>query len=294
MTSKKQIEANRKNATKSTGPKTEAGKNAVSNNAFKHGGYFSKERLFNDDALQWEEEVFEAVKKETDAEGLLGEYFARGISYSMHAEEELYKLQRQSIQKRINQLKLKHVEQYHESQQSLLPGYKPPRLKHIDYLTKVDEDDIERQWELIAVIESSSYSLASHPQAIQYALALLTTNKAAKAASTSQSKVKASKSSSPSEKGQADKVLEQAKQYLQTLPKQEAVSLKNKLLKLENEKLDEMRDVFQFRDEFQRIEEEERHGTLEDFMKVQQATYRIRRQVSRELNSLNRLMLDRI
>ncbi|MEE8435724.1 MAG: hypothetical protein V3S64_13140 [bacterium] len=37
MTSKKQIEANRKNAKKSTGPKTEAGKAVSSGNAFKHG-----------------------------------------------------------------------------------------------------------------------------------------------------------------------------------------------------------------------------------------------------------------
>ena len=37
MASKKQIEANRKNAKKSTGPKTEAGKEVSSGNAFKHG-----------------------------------------------------------------------------------------------------------------------------------------------------------------------------------------------------------------------------------------------------------------
>jgi hypothetical protein len=37
MTSEKQAEANRRNALKSTGPKTPEGKNAVRLNALKHG-----------------------------------------------------------------------------------------------------------------------------------------------------------------------------------------------------------------------------------------------------------------
>ena len=37
MTSKKQIEANRRNAKKSTGPKSAKGKKAVAKNAYKHG-----------------------------------------------------------------------------------------------------------------------------------------------------------------------------------------------------------------------------------------------------------------
>jgi hypothetical protein len=37
MTSEKQIEANRRNALKSTGPKTPEGKNAIRLNALKHG-----------------------------------------------------------------------------------------------------------------------------------------------------------------------------------------------------------------------------------------------------------------
>jgi len=37
MTTQKQIKANRQNAQKSTGPKTDEGKAAVSQNAVKHG-----------------------------------------------------------------------------------------------------------------------------------------------------------------------------------------------------------------------------------------------------------------
>lgn len=50
MSSQKQIEANRRNAEKSTGPKTEVGKATVSKNAIKHG------LLSEETRLPWEEE----------------------------------------------------------------------------------------------------------------------------------------------------------------------------------------------------------------------------------------------
>jgi hypothetical protein len=49
MTSPKQIEANRENALKSTGPKTSEGKAVVSLNAVKHGLLSAKVFLPNED-----------------------------------------------------------------------------------------------------------------------------------------------------------------------------------------------------------------------------------------------------
>jgi hypothetical protein len=47
-TSVMQIEANRKNAEKSTGPKTPEGKQAVASNAVKHG-LFTRQLILNDE-----------------------------------------------------------------------------------------------------------------------------------------------------------------------------------------------------------------------------------------------------
>ena len=59
MASKKQIEANRKNAKKSTGPKTEAGKEVSSGNAFKHG--LTSRRVWLEDE---DEEQFRDLRAE--------------------------------------------------------------------------------------------------------------------------------------------------------------------------------------------------------------------------------------
>lgn len=59
MTTEKQIQANRANAQHSTGPRTEEGRSAVSQNALKHG-IFSREILLEDES----QSEFEELKKE--------------------------------------------------------------------------------------------------------------------------------------------------------------------------------------------------------------------------------------
>jgi hypothetical protein len=54
MTSKKQIEANRRNAQKSTGPKTSEGKSAVAQNAIKHGFTADSPLIPGEDITAWE------------------------------------------------------------------------------------------------------------------------------------------------------------------------------------------------------------------------------------------------
>ena len=62
MASKKQIKANRQNAQKSTGPKTDEGKAAVSQNAVKHG-------LFAESVIKGENEAdYEAFRDNMLAE----------------------------------------------------------------------------------------------------------------------------------------------------------------------------------------------------------------------------------
>lgn len=63
MTSQKQIEANRKNAEKSTGAKTEAGKNIVKLNAIKHG-LLSSEVLLEGENRQELDELAQKIRTE--------------------------------------------------------------------------------------------------------------------------------------------------------------------------------------------------------------------------------------
>ena len=60
-TSQKQLKANRKNAKKSSGPKTVKGKKTVSKNAVKHGLYSDdiviKSKNFSEDADEYKELV---------------------------------------------------------------------------------------------------------------------------------------------------------------------------------------------------------------------------------------------
>jgi hypothetical protein len=70
MTSDKQIDANRKNALKSTGPKTPEGKDAVRLNALKHG-LLSKETLLPGEDEEALTELDEGLREELQPVGVL-------------------------------------------------------------------------------------------------------------------------------------------------------------------------------------------------------------------------------
>jgi hypothetical protein len=76
MTSSKQVQSNRQNALKSTGPKTPEGKAVVSQNAVKHG-LLAREVLLEDESPQeWElfmQRVFMALEPAGEMEALLAE-----------------------------------------------------------------------------------------------------------------------------------------------------------------------------------------------------------------------------
>jgi len=63
MTSQKQIEANKQNALKSTGAKTEAGKNIIRHNALKHG-LLSSEVLLKEENKQELDELTQKLRTE--------------------------------------------------------------------------------------------------------------------------------------------------------------------------------------------------------------------------------------
>jgi hypothetical protein len=75
MASERQIEANRENAKKSTGPRTVEGKEAVSGNAIKHGLTASKRVVILDESA----EQFERLHSGLQAETVTGTELERGL-----------------------------------------------------------------------------------------------------------------------------------------------------------------------------------------------------------------------
>ncbi|MFO0890065.1 MAG: hypothetical protein U0790_13110 [Isosphaeraceae bacterium] len=75
MTSPARIEANRRNAQKSTGPRTEAGKGKVRLNALKHGLDAQTVVLPHEDAAKFEQRR-DAWTRELSPGGEVGDYLA--------------------------------------------------------------------------------------------------------------------------------------------------------------------------------------------------------------------------
>jgi hypothetical protein len=78
MSTPKQIEANKKNALQSTGPKTIEGKIMSSKNSLKHG-ILSKDLVIKNESLSELEEIREAVYKDLNINGLFEEILAEKI-----------------------------------------------------------------------------------------------------------------------------------------------------------------------------------------------------------------------
>jgi hypothetical protein len=94
------IEANRENSQKSTGPQTEAGKEAVKNNAIKHG-LFTSRLVFETDE---EKERFEALCAHLEADlapnGALEKMIVNDIAVSWSKLQIVHRLQVQELEAR--------------------------------------------------------------------------------------------------------------------------------------------------------------------------------------------------
>src|SRR3954469_10763223 len=79
MTSKKQTEANRKNAKRSTGPRTDAGKAASSRNALRHGLLSEASTLPDEDPAEFDAHAA-AIKRDLEPVGGLEERYVQRIA----------------------------------------------------------------------------------------------------------------------------------------------------------------------------------------------------------------------
>ena len=124
MSTKAQINANRNNSRKSTGPKTDEGKTVVSQNAIKHG-------LFAESVIQGENEAdYEAFHDQ-----FLAELYPVGMVESMLAERFIslsWRLKRAErtqneaiedmIGRKVTNLRSRHDREYYYTNQGIRPG----------------------------------------------------------------------------------------------------------------------------------------------------------------------------
>lgn len=141
MTSRKQVEANRQNALRSTGPKTEHGKARVAQNALAHG-LLSQETLLSDEDPQALELLAEAMRIEFRPKGT-HEHFL--VNIMIRARWRLQRLSRVEagifawehygilVDRATREAKL-----YEESEDAFMPSITHPR-KHTQAMVRVNQ-----------------------------------------------------------------------------------------------------------------------------------------------------------
>ncbi len=96
MASQKQIQANRANAQKSTGPRSAEGKRRVSLNSFKHGFYTGSVLLLGENVEAYQE-LLDAVLEEYRPEGVIELELASRIVFNMWQLRRLVSIEAQVI-----------------------------------------------------------------------------------------------------------------------------------------------------------------------------------------------------
>ena len=96
MASPRQIEANRLNALKSTGPKTQAGKARVSCNAIKHGLCAAPLRLIRDEAKSSFQAFYTSLRDDRQPVGLAEEDCVLKMAQAAWAVKESHRLETQT------------------------------------------------------------------------------------------------------------------------------------------------------------------------------------------------------
>ncbi len=106
-TSQKQIEANRRNAKKSTGPKTEQGKQVVSGNSVKHGMY-SKQIViqsmhYSEDPEEYEV-LYESLVADLEPENSFQEHLVRKITNAIWRSRRVIFAESAAIKNKLLQI----------------------------------------------------------------------------------------------------------------------------------------------------------------------------------------------
>jgi hypothetical protein len=97
----KQVAANRANAHKSTGPRSETGKAAARYNAVRHG-HFAREVLLPGDSAVEFEELLEGVRAQLQPEGTLEELIVQRLAAAYWRLRRAYRFEAKAIQDLVN------------------------------------------------------------------------------------------------------------------------------------------------------------------------------------------------
>ena len=103
--SEKKLAANRKNAQKSTGPKTEKGKQVVSQNAVKHGLY-ARALILNSPSLKDDQSEYNnliySLDSELEPEGLFEQFLIRQIANCLWRSRRVINAENSQIERQLN------------------------------------------------------------------------------------------------------------------------------------------------------------------------------------------------
>lgn len=127
-TSAKKIEANRRNALKSTGPKTAAGKKVVAQNATKYG-FFSKGLLirhpFGNESQKEYDDCYGRIRQHFQPEGFAEECWVEKIAVYLWRLRRVMRFE--SGQIALNMIENQDTLQKQDSEKSNASGPRPPR-----------------------------------------------------------------------------------------------------------------------------------------------------------------------
>jgi len=259
MTTKKQLRANRRNAKKSTGPKSATGKAIVASNAIKSGLHSkpAKEALQPAKATSLTPR-YQSVIAELRPNGELESYFAQEVAMSIEASSRLSSILQQQREARINRQKLAYVEAHYERLRKEKGWAKPPRFKFFRFTDKITPEMLAAQVRKIEEVSGPEYDLAQHPEVLRHAHEVLTVEKLGLNTSDGQSYT------DPTPESLVGVDVEAAQAWVRERVASELNTFRRRVIQHENNKLSEMSIILSFAGPFSEIETAESIPTLEE------------------------------
>jgi hypothetical protein len=169
MSSLKLIEANLRNALKSTGPRSPEGKARSARNALKHG-LFTEEVVIRtgdgrEDPAQYEA-MYAGLQQDLRPVGQLEKLLVEKIAVNYWRLRRLVRYETGAVRRHLERYIRETIERYYQRLSSVPGGEPRPALQHLAYGDDVTDDDIARQAARVEQVSQPDYPLDEAVRAI--------------------------------------------------------------------------------------------------------------------------------